>query len=118
MDGFERLEEFAGKWDGKYPYISKSWRTNWQYLSTFWRYPFELRRFIHTTNPIESFNRCMRKITKNKPSFPSEDAVLKCLYLGICNLEKKWTGKIKNWGIIYSQLVVSFENRMISRAGQ
>ena len=110
--GFQNLEEFAKKWDEKYSYISKSWLNNWEQLSAFWEYPEEIRRLIYTTNPIESFNRCLRKVTKNKPSFPSEDALCKSLFLGIRQLQRKWTTKIHNWGIIYSQLLIIFSDRL------
>ena len=109
--GLQNLDEFAQKWDGKYAYISRSWRDNWAELSAFWEYPDEIRRLIYTTNPIESFNRCMRKVTKNRPSFPSEVALCKSLFLGIQQLQKKWTTKIPNWGIIYSQLMIMFTDR-------
>ncbi len=110
--GLQNLEEFAKKWDKTYSYISKSWRNNWEQLSTFWCYPEEIRRLIYTTNPIESFNQCLRKVTKNKPSFPSEDALMKSLYLGIQRLQKKWTTKISDWGTIYSQLQILFGTRV------
>jgi transposase-like protein len=104
------LEDFCDKWDKKYSYIGKSWRANWCYLTTFWKYPSEIRKMIYTTNPIEGFNRHMRKITKTKSSFPSEDALLKSLYLGIKNVEKKFLTKIRDWGIIYSQLLIMEQN--------
>ena len=110
--GEQNLTEFAEKWDKKYSYISKSWRANWEQLSTFWSYPEEVRRLIYTTNPIESFNRCLRKVTKNRPSFPDEDALIKSLFLGIRRLQKKWTTKINNWGVIYSQLQILFGERL------
>jgi transposase-like protein len=106
------LEAFSDKWDKKYGYISRSWSANWEQLSTFWTYPNEIRRLIYTTNPIESFNRCIRKVTKNKPTFPSEDALMKSIFLGIRRLEKKWTTKVHNWGIIYSQLMILFSERL------
>jgi transposase-like protein len=80
-----KLEVFCSKWDKKYSYIGKSWRENWDYLTTFWFYPVEVRKMIYTTNPIEGFNRHMRKVTRNKSSFPSEEALLKSLYLGMAN---------------------------------
>jgi transposase-like protein len=110
--GEEKLDAFCQKWDAKYSYIGRSWRTNWEYLSTFWGYPLEIRKLIYTTNPIESFNRYIRKVTKNRAIFPTEDALFKSVYLGICRLEKKWTGKIRDWGIIYSQLMVLFGERV------
>jgi transposase-like protein len=110
--GMLNLEAFADKWDRKYEYISRSWLENWEFLSSFWGYPMEIRRLIYTTNPIESFNRCLRKVTKNKPTFPSEDALMKSLYLGIRRLEKKWTTKVRDWGIIYSQLLILFDDKI------
>jgi transposase-like protein len=80
--GMQNLMDFCEKWDKKYEYISKSWLENWEQLSTFWEYPNEIRKLIYTTNPIESFNRNMRKVTKNKPTFPSEEALCKSLFLG------------------------------------
>lgn len=110
--GEQNLEEFSEKWDKKYGYISNSWRNNWEQLSTFWTYPDEIRTLIYTTNPIESFNRCLRKVTKNRPTFPSEDALSKSLFLGIRRLQKKWTTKVRNWGVIYSQLLILFGQRI------
>ena len=110
--GFKNLAEFGEKWDNKYSYIAKSWIDNWAELSTFWKYPEEIRRLIYTTNPIESFNRNMRKYTKNKPTFQSEESLAKSLFLGILKVEKKWTSKVQNWGIIYSQLTILFADRL------
>ena len=110
--GFKNLAEFGEKWDNKYSYIAKSWIDNWAELSTFWKYPEEIRRLIYTTNPIESFNRNMRKYTKNKPTFQSEESLAKSLFLGILKVEKKWTTKVQNWGIIYSQLTILFADRL------
>jgi transposase-like protein len=104
--GHEKLEEFRTKWDNKYSYVGQSWQRNWQELSAFWKYPLEMRRLIYTTNPIEAFNRSMRKVTKNRGLFPSHDALLKCLYLGVHRIEKKWCSKIQNWGQIYNQLLI------------
>jgi transposase-like protein len=72
----------------------------------------EIRKLIYTTNPIESFNRCMRKVTKNRGAFPSEDSLLKSLFLGVRRLEKKWTSKIHNWGEIYGQLLITFSEKL------
>jgi transposase-like protein len=106
------LEAFADKWDKKYEYIFRSWIENWEFLSSFWSYPTEIRRLIYTTNPIVSFNRCLRKVTKNRPAFPSEDALMKSLYLGIMGLEKKVDDKSPRRGIIYSQLLILFGNKI------
>ena len=105
--GYEALEEFRKKWDYKYKYVGDSWERNWVELSAFWKYPLEIRRLIYTTNPIEAFNRAMRKVTKTRGVFPSADALLKCLFLGTRRLEKKWA-KVRNWGEIYSQLLIIF----------
>ena len=114
--GMNNLETFATKWDKKYGYISKSWLDNWEQLSTFWEYPNEIRRLIYTTNPIESFNRCLRKVTKNRPTFSSEEALCKSLFREIRRLQEKWTSKIHNWGIIYSQLLIAFGDRTTATA--
>lgn len=83
------LEGFAEKWDAKYPKISKSWRENWAGLSTYFKYPQELRRLIYTTNTIEGFNRQLRKVTKAKSVFPTDDSLLKMLYLAMKDITKK-----------------------------
>lgn len=111
-EGLANLEKFSERWDKKYPHISKSWRSNWSELSSFFKYTPEIRRLIYTTNPIESFNRGIRKVTKTRSIFPTEDSILKLLYLAIRDIEKRWNKSIKDWGIIYSQLVIYFEDRM------
>lgn len=111
-DALEALSDFEEKWDKKYPHISKSWHTNWSELSTFFVYPQEIRTLIYTTNPIESFNRGIRKVTKNRGAFPTEQAALKLLYLAVQDISKKWTQTIRNWGVIFSQLCIFFEDRL------
>ena len=106
------LDEFAAKWDSKYPKISKSWRENWPELATYFKYPQEIRTIIYTTNAIENFNRQLRKVTKNKAVFPSDDALIKMLYLAAMDITRKWTGKRKDWGKIHAQLEVFFGDRM------
>jgi transposase-like protein len=106
------LEDFAGKWDAKYPKISVSWKNNWSKLATYFKYPEEVRKLIYTTNAIEGFNRQLRKVTKNKSVFPTDDALFKMLYLVTMDITKKWTGKRQDWGKIYSQLLVFFEGRI------
>lgn len=106
------LEELAQKWDGKYPYISKSWRNNWDELSTFFKYPNEIRRLIYTTNAIESFNSLLRKYTKNRGAFMNEMSLYKLIYLASDKLMKKWSMAIKNWGLIFSQLNIMFPERL------
>jgi transposase-like protein len=105
------LEEFAQKWDSKYPYISKSWRRNWEELATFFKYPDEIRRLIYTTNPIESLNSQLRRVTKTKGVFPSDGALEKLLFLKMSKITEKWGRMpIKNWQSILSQLMIYFED--------
>jgi len=106
------LDTFDEKWSGKYPKIGVSWRNNWANLSTYFKYPQEVRTLIYTTNAIEGFNRQLRKVTKNKGVFPTDDSLLKMLYLAMMDITKKWTGKRKEWGQIHSQLEIFFEDRL------
>ena len=106
------LDSFDEKWSGKYPKIAKSWRDNWANLSTYFKYPEAVRRLIHTTNTMEGFNRQLRKVTKSKTVFPSEDSPLKMLYLAMMDITKKWTGHRQDWGQIHSQLEIFFEERL------
>lgn len=106
------LEAFGEKWNGKYPKIAQSWEANWPKLSTYFKYPQEVRTLIYTTNAIEGFNRQLRKVTKSKSVFPTDDSLLKMLYLAMMDITKKWTGKRRDWGIIHSQLEVFFADRL------
>lgn len=106
------LEDFENKWASKYPKISKSWKNNWATLSTYFKYPEPVRRLIYTTNAIEGFNRQLRKVTKSKTIFPSDDSLLKMLYLATMDITKKWTGHRQDWGVIHSQLEIYFEERL------
>ena len=108
----EREDGGADKWDAKYPKISKSWQEHWANLSTYFKYPLEVRTLIYTTNTIEGFNRQLRKVTKSKTVFPTDDSLLKMLYLAMIDITKKWTGRRKDWGTIHSQLEVFFEGRI------
>ena len=106
------LDAFSVKWDGKYPKISKSWRENWPELSTYFKFPQEIRRLIYTTNAIEGFNRQLRKVTKSKSVFPTDDSLFKILYLAMMDITKKWTGRRQDWSIIHAQLALYYEDRM------
>ena len=106
------LEAFAEKWDSKYPTISKSWNENWATLSTYFKYPEEIRKIIYTTNTVEGFNRQLRKVTKNKSVFPTDDSLLKMLYLAAMDITRKWTGHRQDWGKIRAQLMIYFEDRL------
>ncbi len=112
QSALDALDIFAEKWDKKYPKISKSWRENWANLSTYFKYPQEVRRLIYTTNAIEGFNRQLRKVTKSKSVFPSDDSLFKMLYLATMDITKKWTGRRQDWGAIHAQLAIYFADRM------
>ena len=106
------LDTFSERWDQKYPKISQSWRKNWANLSTYFKYPQEVRRLIDTTNTIEGFNRQLRKVTKSKSVFPTGDSLLKMLYLAMMDITKKWTGRRQDWSMIHAQMAVYFADRM------
>lgn len=111
-EALKALDKFSEKWDTKYSYISKSWRSNWDELSTFFKYPNEIRKLIYTTNTIESANSIFRKITKNKGYFNDESSLFRLLYLGLDSINKKWSKPIKNWGLIFDQLCIIFDQRL------
>ncbi|MBI9030769.1 IS256 family transposase [bacterium] len=106
------LDNFEGKWKKKYPEIAISWRAHWADLSTYFKYPKEIRTLIYTTNTIEGFNRQLRKVTKSKSIFPTDDSLFKMLYLATMDITKKWTSRRRNWGIIHSQLEIFFADRL------
>ena len=108
----EKLESFGEKWNSKYPKIYKSWSERWATLSTYFKYPNEVRKLIYTTNAIEGFNRQLRKVTKSKTVFPSNDSLLKMLYLATMDITKKWTGRRRDWSQIRAQLEIYFEERL------
>lgn len=105
------LTEFEGKWGSKYGYAVKSWRANWENLTSYFDFPVEIRTIIYTTNVIESLNSSIRKYTKTKTVFPDDQAVLKSVYLSLMNIQKKWRHSIRNWGLILSQFLIIFEDR-------
>lgn len=107
-----RLEEFAQKWDCRYPTISPQWRRNWERIVPFLAYPDEIRRVIYTTNAIESLNRGLRKIIKNRGSFPTDEAAMKLLYLAIENISAKWNRPIKEWRGALNRFAIVFEGRL------
>ena len=108
----DALDAFSERWDKKYPKISQSWRDNWANLSTYFKYPQEVRRLIYTTNTIEGFNRQLRKVTKSKSVFPTDDSLLKMLYLAMIDITKKWTGRRQDWSAIYAQMAIFFGDRI------
>ena len=110
--GEKGLETLATNWGEKYPSSVSSWRNNWPQLSTYFKYPPELRRIIYTTNQIENFNRQLRKATKTRTVFPSDDALFKLLYLATLDLTEKWTGRDRDWSKILPQLCIYFKDRV------
>jgi transposase-like protein len=105
------LLRLGEKWNDWYAIAVRSWERNWDELSTFFEYPAEIRRLIYTTNTIEGYNRQLRKVVKNKASFPTPQAVRKLLYLANVNISKKWTRPIVRWALILNQLAIRFEDR-------
>lgn len=106
-----RPEEFDEKWGKKYPQITKSWRANWDDLTTYFKYPEEIRRLIYTTNTVECFHRMLRKYTKTKTTYLTDESVKKSVYLSIQEITKKWSKPVQKWGIIIGQLMIFFEDR-------
>ena len=109
------LSEFEAKWNDAYPPIAQSWRRHWDWIIPFFDYPPEIRRIIYTTNAIESVNMSLRKITKNRGSFPNDEAVMKLFYLALMNISKKWTMPLRDWKAALNRFTIQFEDRMINR---
>jgi len=106
------LEEFAERWDEKYPQISKSWHSHWENLNTLFNYPPDIRKAIYTTNAIESLNSVIRKATKKRKLFPTDDSAKKVIYLAIREASKKWTMPIRNWKPALNRFIIEFEDRL------
>lgn len=106
------LDDFTASWENKYSYAIKSWKDNWEDLTVFFEFPLEIRRIIYTTNLIENLNGKIRKYTKNKLSFPSDQAVMKSVYLATREATKKWSMPVRDWGIVLNQFLVIFEKRV------
>jgi putative transposase len=110
--GLHYLDEAEIKWGGKYPTIFKSWRTNWERLAKFYEYTPAIRRIVYTTNPIESYHRMVRKVTKTKGAFSSEDAIVKQIYLATINANTKWEGQMFGWTTVRNELNQFFGDRI------
>jgi len=108
------LDLLDEKWGNKYGVAIRSWRNNWSELSSYFKYPQEIRTIIYTTNSMESYNRMLRKVTKSKSIFPSDESLHKSLYLATADISDKWTQKIRNWPQILDQLSIYFEDRLTS----
>ena len=109
--GLYALEEFGERWNKSYPQIYKMWEANWADLSCFFKFPEELRTLIYTTNSVEGFHRMLRKFTKTKTNYPTDDSLKKSIYLSVKEISKKWNLPIRNWGIIIGQFLMFFEER-------
>lgn len=112
-DAEQRLTEFEGKWDSQHPPIAQIWRRNWARIVPFFDYPPEIRKVIYTTNAIESINMSLRKIIKNRSSFPTDEAASKLLYLALNNISRKWTMPIHDWKAALNRFTIQFEDRML-----
>jgi putative transposase len=108
----QKLQELDDKWGKKYPVILSSWRNNWDQLSNYFKYPPEIRRIIYTTNIIEGYHRQIRKVTKTKGAFASENALMKIIYLASMRIIEKWTTPVWNWNITLQKLVIIFGDRI------
>ena len=108
----QRLEDFAAKWDATYPTISQAWRRNWDHLKPFFAYPADIRKVIYTTNAVESLNMSLRKVIKTRGSFPTEEAALKLLYLGLTHIAKKWTKPVQDWKAALQRFAILHGDRV------
>jgi transposase-like protein len=111
-EGLLALDQFAQRWDDKYPQIAKSWRANWHNLNTLFKYPEDIRKAIYTTNAIESLNSVIRKAIKKRKLFPSDDSAKKVIYLAVKDASKKWTMPIRNWRQAMCRFMIEFEERL------
>jgi transposase-like protein len=106
------FEQFKEKWGKKHPIIIRSWEKNWVELTAYFKYPYEIRRIIYTTNTIEGYHRQLRKVTKTKTAYPTDEALLKIIYLATMDISKKWNKPIKDWKKCISQLAIYFSDRL------
>ena len=111
-EALQALDQFAEKWDEKYPQISRTWQAHWQNLNTLFSYPPDIRKAIYTTNAIESLNSVIRKATRKRKLFPTDDSAKKVIYLAIEAASKKWTMPIRNWKPALNRFMIMFEDRL------
>ena len=111
-----RLEEFAIKWDRPYPTIAQMWRRNWDHVTPFFAYPAEIRKVVYTTNAIESLNMSLRKVIKTRGSFPTEEAAMKLLYMGLEHIAQKWTMPVQDWKAALQRFAILFGDRLPAEA--
>jgi transposase-like protein len=117
VEAEQALDSFAQAWDEKYPTISKQWRAKWPDIITLFDYPPAIRRVIYTTNAIESVNSVIRKFTRNRKIYPSEESALKIVYMAIREASRRWTMPIRNWKQALNHFAILFENRLPQTAG-
>ena len=108
----EALAALEARWDGRFPMISRKWRTNWANLSPFFAYPPEIRKVMYTTNAIEALNAQLRKVTKKRGSFPNPEAVRNVLYLAIMKASERWTRPVQDWPTALNHLAIVFPGRL------
>ena len=108
------FEEFKEKWGKKHPIIIRSWENNWNELTSYFKYPHEIRKLIYTTNTIEAYHRQLRKVTKTKTSYPTDEALLKIIYLATMDISKKWNQPLRIWKRCISQFAIYFDDRIES----
>jgi len=108
----DELEAFSKRWDSRYPMISRSWKSKWSDLTPFFKFPDTIRKVIYTTNAIESLNFSVRKVTKNRQSFPTADAAMKLVFMALQNISKKWTMPIRDWGVALNQFAILYGDRV------
>lgn len=111
-EGYNNLQKVKEKWKSKYPNSLKNWEENWDAICPFFAYSDSIRKIMYTTNTIESLNRQFRKYTKTKAVFPTDDSLMKCLYLSTKNITKKWTTRYGSWDLILSELSIMFDGRI------
>ena len=116
LDGAAALDKFAEKWDKRYPHVSASWKSNWSEIAAFFKFPPEVRALIYTTNPIECLHRKIKKVAKNKASFPNDQALIKLVLLAVEEASKKWTSRHSYWAMIYSHLMIFSGDRLGKQA--
>ncbi len=108
----DELEAFSKRWNSKYPMISRSWKSRWSELMPFFKFPETIRKVIYTTNAIESLNFSVRKVTKNRQSFPTADAAMKLVFMALQNISQKWTMPIRDWGAALNQFAILYGDRV------
>lgn len=108
----DELEAFSNRWDPRYPMISRSWKSKWPDLTPFFKFPETIRKVIYTTNAIESLNFSVRKVTKNRQSFPTADAAMKLVFMALQNISTKWTMPIRDWGAALNQFAILYGDRV------